>query len=545
MFLFGAWLIIFCSESDVVALESRAALENGINALIEGSTATQQRLERIERLFMACLEDPSNAIGKLKSGARGADVLSIRSTTVKVRVSTALQAPEPPACPPANLPPAAETAEMTQGVPSFRLEYEETLAESGVYRRVSRPFDNFSILSGDDHSVARTVMTTYSLADNASVLSTYPILDRANLRHPEFYAEGDDKSNQPMRWHLNPVTARRRISSGSQSTSQNSVSKIKLQAPPNCGEDVMGPWHLTVRRIWRPTKLRFEVQFDTPVIFVSPPVNKRGPLHNTAIHYMDGTAVSMKATRVLSLDAEEQMRTEYARATPDNSIATWFILISHIHAMEKASWEWWRLHYNEHYDDSFHPGSVGHFAKGSSLCVGLQAKRRSWDDIPGGVKKPYATTTISHMIEIAAMMGIYWKVFDRSTDRYRAEGNGYLLTGTQTDDLGLMFNFQLTGGHRFQENRVIPVHEVKELCCGFVSTIFRLDIDSRRLGMLKEDPQDLDLLKLGSFNEIAESLALIGCNAITVGYIRNLEAKHGHLFPSKWISRNCCPRFLR
>jgi hypothetical protein len=149
MFLLGAWLIISCSESDVVALESRAALEKGINTLIEGSTAIQQRLERMESLFMACLEDPSNAIGKLKSGARSADVLSIRSATVKVRVRPALQAPEPPAYPPANLPPAAETAEMTQGVPSFRLEFEETLAESGVYRRVSRPFDTFSILSGD------------------------------------------------------------------------------------------------------------------------------------------------------------------------------------------------------------------------------------------------------------------------------------------------------------------------------------------------------------------------------------------------------------
>jgi hypothetical protein len=261
-------------------------------------------------------------------------------------------------------------------------------------------------------------MTTYSLADNVSVLSTYPILDRADLRHPEFYVAGDGKSNRPMRRYLNPATARRRISSGSQSTSPKSVSKIKLQAPPNCGEDVMGPWHLTVRRIWRPTKLRFEVQFDTPVIFVSPPTNKKGPMKNTIIHYMDGTAESMRAAMVLPLDAEEQMRT-----VP----ATWFILISQIHAMEKASREWW----NRHYDDSFPPVFFDHFARGSSLCVGLQAKRRSWDDMPAGVKKPYATTTISHMIEIAAMMGIYWKVFDRSTDRYRAEGNGYLLTGTQ------------------------------------------------------------------------------------------------------------------
>jgi len=534
------WLIVTCSESDVVALESRAALEKGINTLIEGSTAIQQRLERMERLFMACLDDRSSTLGNLKSGASSADVLSIRSVTGAVRAMQTLPAPSPQSCPPASPPPAIGTTEMTQDVPSFRLEFEETLAESGVYRRVSRPLDTFSILSRDDgYSVARTVMTTYSLADNASVLSAYPILDRSDLRHPEFYTTGNDKSNQPRRWYLSSATARRLTSPDSQSILRKSVSGKLPQAPPNCGEDVMGQWHLTVRRIWRPTKLRFEVQFETPVIFVCPPTNKAGPVKGSPIIYVDGTDKSMQRTYVLPMIEEAKRNT---RATTDNARATWVTLLTQLQSMERESWEWQLQHYGPVTspfpavdDGPVTEGLVSPILSDFSLSIAIQAKKKSWDTMPGGVKKPYAVTTICHMIEIVAMMGMYWKDFDRSTDRYRAEGNGLLLTGTQISDLGLTFSFQHIGGTRFQENRVVPVDEVKELCCGCVSTIFRPDKDTRRRGVLKEDPRDLGFLRLGSFNEIAEALTLIGCNTITVSYIRSQAARHGHLFPSKSV----------
>lgn len=320
----------------------------------------------------------------------------------------------------------------------------------------------------------------------------------------------------------------------------------------NCGESVMGKWAENTKRLFRLKELRFEVQFEAPVIFVSPPTNKNGPVKNVAIHYVDGSEVSLKATRSLPAKEEEALRRENKVHTADNERATWVTLLSALHFMERASWEWRQEHYpstiaapkpkvtaTSTATSTDEPKPAGTSPSPTpnphlndhTLAIAVQVKQRSWDSMPAVVKKPYATTTICHMLEIAAMLGIYWKEFDRSKDRYRAEGNGYLLTGTQITDLGLMFTFQVSGGSRFQENRVIPVDEVKELCCGMVSTFFRADQDTRRLGVLNEDPRDLGILHLGSMNELAETMVLIDCNTITASYFRRHDTKHGHLFP--------------
>jgi len=306
----------------------------------------------------------------------------------------------------------------------------------------------------------------------------------------------------------------------------------------NCGENVMGEWWKTTKRIFRPTELRFEVQFEAPVIFVCPPENMNGPVKGVPIHFVSGTDESFKNTRTLSASEEEAQRQgsrENKVHTADNERATWVTLLSQLHTMERASREW----ANEHYPDTIITPEMklederNPELRGHTLAVALQAKNRSWDNMPTDVKKPYATTTICHLLEIAAMMGIYWKEWDRSKDRYRAEGNGFILTGTTVTDLGLMFTFQISGGSRFQENRVIPVDEVKELCCGSVSTIFRARSDVRRLGVVTEDPRDLGILQLGSMNEISETMVLMNCNTITASYFRQPDSKHTHLFPGK------------
>ncbi|KAH7176143.1 hypothetical protein EDB81DRAFT_897212 [Dactylonectria macrodidyma] len=43
--------------------------------------------------------------------------------------------------------------------------------------------------------------------------------------------------------------------------------------------------------------------------------------------------------------------------------------------------------------------------------------------MPWNMRKPYATSTICHVVEAIAMLGIHWKVFNRSENRYRAQGN--------------------------------------------------------------------------------------------------------------------------
>ena len=313
----------------------------------------------------------------------------------------------------------------------------------------------------------------------------------------------------------------------------------------NCHESVVGLWSTTAERIFRPTELRFEVRFQAPVIFVCPPTNKAGPVKGAPIDFVDGTPESYDRTKTLPPGEEEKKKRQSAKErgvhTADNERATWVTLLSELHKMEKESREWQdefyqKVEFEQDEDNPIKPELAGH-----TLAVALQAKQRSWDTMPAGVKKPYATTTICHMLEIAAMMGLYWKEFDRSKDRYRAEGNGFILTGTQINDLGLMFTFQISGGSKFQENRVIPADEVKELCCGSVSTLFRADKDSRRLGVLNEDPRDLGILQLGSMNEISETMVLIDCNTITASYFRNKDAKHGHLFPGMLCSLSWCP----
>lgn len=354
----------------------------------------------------------------------------------------------------------------------------------------------------------------------------------------------------------------------------------------NCGESVMGKWHETKRRIFRPTELRFEVQFETPVIFVCPPNNKKGPIKNKEPCFVTGEQKSQQETRALlpevetpaqsqqeshvrkaddetsslltlfrrlrSVEKESRERQQESRVhTADNERASWVTLLSQLQLMEMESREWQK----QHHDESLERKKQEYMEKGPprkdadenpqtqlpkvgfenhTLAVALQPKKRSWDTMPTDVKKPYATTAMCHLLEIAAMMGIYWKEFDRSKDRYRAEGNGYMLTGTHIPDLGLMFTFQICGKSKFKENRVIPVDEVKELCCGFVSTLFQeKNKDRRRLEFPNEEPKDLSFLQLGSMDEIAETMVLIDCNTDTANYFRSNDTKHGHLFPSK------------
>ncbi|KAK3380925.1 hypothetical protein B0H63DRAFT_434288 [Podospora didyma] len=303
----------------------------------------------------------------------------------------------------------------------------------------------------------------------------------------------------------------------------------------NCGETVMGEWHKTKHRKFRLHELRFEVQFETPVIFVCPPTNDKGPVLKEPVRFINGTQDSLKETRTLLPD-KDGSRLSNAVHTADNERATWVMLLSELQSMEKESQEW----QNEHFIKNGPPrGPASQLAtfRDHTLAVAIQYKKRSWDNMPTDVKKPYATTAMCHLLEIAAMMGIYWQEFDRSKDRYRAEGNGYILTGTQVSDLGITFTFQVSGKHKFKENRVIPVDEVKEMCCGTVSTLFQevQGKDNRRV-FQNEDPKDLSTLQLGSYDEIAETMVLIDCNTNTANYFREDQAnfataRHEHLFP--------------
>jgi len=311
---------------------------------------------------------------------------------------------------------------------------------------------------------------------------------------------------------------------------------------PNCDERVMGKWARYTSRKFKWRQLRLEIDFEAPLIFLAPTDNVKGPagLHSEVpIWYVDGSRASCESTRVAEPRAEGGddgdlvFRTAGMVREPvhtvDNELATWVKMLGAIQKMERDSRSWeagrWRA------ERLPHP-QVDKF----SLAVGVQAKKRSFDANPT-VKKPYATTAICHIVELAAVLGMYWKEFNRDQNKYRAEGNGYSLLGTRIDDFGIVFVFEKVAWPKFAENRIIPTSEVKELCFGNTPTFYRKKdpVSDEAWNAPFAEQKTLSTLQLGSRKEIAETLNLIGCNTTTsLYYLR--EKKHTHLFPGMVFS---------
>ncbi|KAH6886821.1 hypothetical protein B0T10DRAFT_515656 [Thelonectria olida] len=314
----------------------------------------------------------------------------------------------------------------------------------------------------------------------------------------------------------------------------------------SCSEEVIGKWSQFARRQMLWSEFRFEVQFEVPVIFVAKPENKRGPLGgdddvtdpDRKIIRLDGSEGNFKYTSSIQ-EFDEQFRKSKQQVvhTADNEKATWYALLMAITRMEKESRVWQDKVSSECRatngppNDSSKGSSVSSDAPAlpkHSMVVCMQRKRRTWDSMPDGLGKPYATTTISHLVEIAAMLGIYWRQFDLNNDKYRAQGNGFVLYGSYVDNLGITFTFQKQGPTWFEQNRVVPNYEVKKLCFGIATTIFY-----REKNVFADEPKDLGSLQLGSLSEIAQTLAVFGCDIHTVNFFRkNLDqARHSHIFP--------------
>lgn len=315
----------------------------------------------------------------------------------------------------------------------------------------------------------------------------------------------------------------------------------------NCGQRVMGEWSVNRKRKFRWTELRFEVQFEAPVMFVCPPTNKAKPVPDQPLWFVDGTRAREIETRTPSIETEKEQKKNMQKSkqlnrdvhTADNERANWFIMLQAFHKMERESQAWQKGLLKEEAatlgpkvaEDL--PGDVAPW-ENHTVVLALQPKRRSWDTMPSEVKRPYATSTIGHIIEMAAMLGLHWREFDRSVHRYHAEGNGYLLTGHDVDDLGIMFNFQIYGKNKFAKNRIIPSDDIKLLCFGNVPTIFR----DTKVPYDNEDPKSTGVIQLGSTGELIESLAYYGCNSKTTNFFRDdRNYKTGHLYPSKFLLR--------
>lgn len=314
-----------------------------------------------------------------------------------------------------------------------------------------------------------------------------------------------------------------------------------------CNEKVMGGWAQTKTRRFSWDELRYEVQYDAPVIFVCAPTNDRGPIPDAPIYFLDGTPKSLKDTWT---NPDSNPRKEYLKLsvkervhTADNERVSWLVLLEAVQRMEAKSFEWQQKQYGppgrltSQYGLPTEPPSL---QKHHTLTVALQRKRKSWDTMPKNMTKPYATTAMCHLIEMLAALGIYWQEFDRRRDRYRAEGNGFLVLGQKVEDLGIVFSLQIHGQCAFERNRVIPVDEIKELTFGYVPTIYRDTTDQSRLRVPSDMPENLSSLQMSNDREIAESLTMIGCNTNTVNYLLEGGKRTSHIFPCR-LPNNSTP----
>lgn len=311
----------------------------------------------------------------------------------------------------------------------------------------------------------------------------------------------------------------------------------------SCGPKVIGKWAQFRHRLLIWYEFRFEVQFEVPVIFVARPNNQNGPMGHTSkqkIVVLDGSKESYhdsctQSTAELDSEFRKQRNAPTTGVhTADNEAATWLGMLVAIQRMEDDSRKWQQKAL-KNYDAPANPEAEGAMAwppkafAGHDLIVCIQRKKKSWDTIPDHITKPYATTTIAHLVEMMAMLGIYWKVMDRANDRYLAQGNGFIVSGSAVDALGLTFTFTKKGPTWFEANRVIPHYHVKELCFGLAPTTFR----APGVRQYADEPKGLGTLQLGCMDEIAESLTVLGCNVHTVNFFRRADAtsRHAHLFP--------------
>jgi hypothetical protein len=326
-----------------------------------------------------------------------------------------------------------------------------------------------------------------------------------------------------------------------------------------CDTRVMGDWHKSRKRLLRLKEFRLEVQYDAPVIFLTrPDYEGVGPVPPKPVIMLNGDAESREqswtavvpdapsnsnSTAVDNLSPKEKKAEKKkeieAIHTADNDLATWVKLLQTIQNMESKSKEWQEGWFKK---GPPKPGCVASpdqqkaALNGHTLVVAMQKKTKSYDTMPAGIKKPFGTTTWCHLIELTAMLGIYWVEFDRTNDRYRAEGNGFVVAGDKVSDLGVMFSFQVAKASRFAENRVIPSEHVKDLAFGIVPTVYCRTSTAVDRRLDRSDQKDIGKLHFSTRADIADSLVLIGCNANAVNYFArddHLNRRVTHLFPRK------------
>ncbi|KAM0355348.1 hypothetical protein ACHAP4_007326 [Fusarium culmorum] len=539
-------LNILQCDSDVVIIDSQNRLAKKIDKIVRNSELTQLRVEKIEAMFNTyIIENPAlflsnrSSVGTTLANWKEEDddtdnssvVTSHKDhedwTTFRSSNERSLSFPSQGNIVPQIARPvpkrtsSAETSAKigSNGISSPpRREFEETLEKSDVYQRVYNSTDAFSIYSTRNRSVVGSVMTSFSLADNSSILSAFPIMSRTELKHPEYYAHmnGNQRISKDL---MRAITMRSVVKSPIEPSPEAPFSLKQFRSPPNCGENVIGRWSNSRTKTWKSKEFRTEIQYEVPFIFVSTPGSTEGYIDGAQIHFIDGTRKSLDATRTDLEPPPTSTKTKTGRIVK-NERATWLTLLSGLQKMENQSQNWTRQQIMSLRPRPTSAQAILSSVSGKhSLRTALQCERKSWDDMPPSVNRPYATTTMSQLIEMITMLGIYWRDFNPTYNIYQAEGNGFLVKGHNISGLGIMFYVQALDKAIFEENRPVPNREVTRLAFGQLPNILS------------------QVVRLGSRKDMADTLTTLGCDHTSSNYFLRDGTMTSHIFPNTYQTR--------
>ncbi|KAF4461058.1 modin [Fusarium albosuccineum] len=293
-----------------------------------------------------------------------------------------------------------------------------------------------------------------------------------------------------------------------------------------------GHWDNSVVQSFNFQELKFEVEVNVPVIFCT----HKGGFRNPPLSDQDIVHISDTDDRYREAGFQTlaEVNDRFRRAVEQQSVrntelkmATWVELLSELQRMERESSQW--------QDRQFDSGRSNPVDSGRTLRISFQRKHTLLKDQPIGVDGVCARTTLGDLCLITMALGMTWIEFDQSWHRYRCEGNGLGLTGVKITGSNLLFTFFQSHLPSFQKNRVIPANQARELCFGYVPTIFRTleDFEGGLLTAADAErlPDTLHTLQLSSPRSIADTLAQIGCNMQTQKCFISSRANTDHLFP--------------
>jgi len=127
-------------------------------------------------------------------------------------------------------------------------------------------------------------------------------------------------------------------------------------------------------RRFRRQELRFEVIFETPVIFMAPPTNTKGPIPEKPIYYINGSRKSYEETWTTERTAEKEQTIEAIKRvhTADDERASWVTILSSLQLLESDSRKWEEKTRKT-------PRGKTYAEPEYTMSVGIQRKTRSWD----------------------------------------------------------------------------------------------------------------------------------------------------------------------